>query len=93
MTISGIAASDAGTAVPLPRAASVACRSQAANEAKDATTSARARVRTQTFLLSMVPTSYVVHAWRRRRADEFTANCELSVKYHLWQNALLLRMD
>jgi hypothetical protein len=77
MTISGITESRTGRSAPLPVGEAGACRLQAADSARDETTSARASVRTQTFLLSMVATSSVVHAWRWRRADQFTANCEL----------------
>jgi hypothetical protein len=73
MTISVISESRTGKSAALAVGAAGACMSQAADSARDETASAR----TQTFLLSMVATSSVVHAWRRYRAAEFTANCEL----------------
>jgi hypothetical protein len=73
MTISGISESRTGRSAAVPVGGAGACMLQAADSASDDTASAR----TKTFLLSMMATSSVVHAWRRHRAAEFTANCEL----------------
>lgn len=61
MTISGNSESRTGGSADLAAGGSAACVLQAANTASDETTSARASVRTQTFLLSIVATSLYGH--------------------------------
>ncbi|MFZ0007612.1 MAG: hypothetical protein WAK94_05180 [Steroidobacteraceae bacterium] len=79
-------------AVPPPGGIAVRM-SQAADSAKDETTSARERARRRTFPWIMATTSCEVCDWNRRCAGEFTAQREFWVKFRSQEVEVLLTTD